>query len=159
MKTVMITAAAAVLALNTAPLLAAPAAPQPVELLGDVKLDKIVVENGQEKHILTAPDSVVPGNKLVFSTKYRNVSANEVKNFVVTNPLPAGVALAGDGAAALDVSVDGGTTWGKLAALTVADAAGTRRAAQPGDVTHVRWVLAVLQPGAAGTLNYHAIVR
>lgn len=133
----------------------------PVELNGDVKVDKVVVENGQEKHVLLAPDatSVVPGDKLVFATRYRNNGGAEVKNFVVTNPLPAGVMLAPEGAGSLDVSVDGGKTYGKLAVLKVKGQDGQVRAAQAGDVTHIRWVLPVLAPGATGTLSYNAIVR
>lgn len=134
-------------------------AQQPVELKGDVQVDKVVVENGKERHVLSAPDVVVPGDRLVFSTTYRNAGNDEVKNFVVTNPLPEGVMLAPEAAATLDVSVDGGKTWGKLAALTLADGQGGTRPALASDVTHVRWTLAALKPGAEGTLSYNAIVR
>lgn len=135
------------------------AAPQPIELKGDVKVDKLVGEKGKERHVLVAPDVVVPGDKLVFATTYRNVGAAAVSNFVVTNPIPAGIALADTGAAELDVSVDGGKSWGKLAALRVAAADGTKRAAQADDVTHIRWSLPQVAPGDTGTVAYHAVVR
>ena len=51
---------------------------------------------------------VVPGDKLVFATADRNTGASAVNNFVVTNPIPAGVMLAPEGVAPADVSVDGG---------------------------------------------------
>ena len=82
-----------------------------------------------------------------------------MQNFVVTNPVPAGIAIAANDAATLTVSVDGGKTWGKLAALSVKDARGVARAAQAGDVTHVRWIVASIAPGAGGSLAYHAIVK
>ena len=63
------------------------------------------------------------------------------------------------GAAMADVSVNGGKSWGKLASLTVTAPDGTKRAAQASDVTHVRWTLALLAPGASGTVTYRAIVR
>ena len=142
---------------------AAPAAmaqaTQPIELKGDVKVDKVVIENGKEKHVLSDPNVVVPGDKLIFSTGYRNTGAEPVKDFVVTNPIPDGVMLAPEGAGELTVSVDDGKTWGKLASLTVKDGQGASRPAQAGDVTHVRWILSVLAPGAAGKVTYHAIVR
>ncbi len=142
----------------TAAVPAAAQASQPIELKGDVKVDKLVVENGREKHVMVEPSVVVPGDKLLFATNYRNTGALAVKDFVVTNPIPEGVMLAPQGAEQLDVSVDGGKSWGKLALLTVKDTAGPRPA-QASDVTHIRWILPVLAPGAKGTLSYNAIVR
>lgn len=144
------------IALTAAP---AQAEPQPVELHGDVKLEKTVTENGASKLQLVEPAVVVPGDRLLFSTSYRNTSAAPVKNFVVTNPLPAGVALSDLGSAPVQVSVDGGKAWGALAALKVPDGKGALRAAVPGDVSHVRWTLPVVQPSAGGTLSFHAVVR
>lgn len=132
---------------------------QPVELKGDVKVDKVVVENGKEKHVLSDPTVVVPGDKLIFSTNYRNAGAEPVKLFVVTNPIPEAVMLAPEGAADLTVSVDGGKTWGKLASLSVSNGQGGMRPAEARDATHVRWTLPVVAPGAVGKVTYHAIVR
>lgn len=157
MNKFLIAAVSGLLASMAAPAVSAQAA-QPIELKGDVKVVKVVVENGQEKSVLIDPKVVVPGDKLIFSTAYRNAGGEAVKDFVVTNPIPAGVALAPLGADKLEVSVDGGKTWGRLAALKVNNAAGPR-AAEAGDVTHVRWVLPVLAPGASGTLTYNALVR
>lgn len=130
-----------------------------VVLKGDVKVETTVVEKGVEKTVLVTPKVVVPGNRLLFSTSYRNESAAPVQNFVVTNPVPEGIAVASTDAASLTVSVDGGKTWGKLAALSVKDAKGVARPAQAGDVTHVRWTLATIAPGAGGAVAYHAIVK
>ena len=135
------------------------AAPGAVVLKGDVKVETTVVEKGVEKTVLATPKVVVPGNRLLFSTSYRNESATPVQNFVVTNPVPEGIAVAAPDAASLTVSVDGGKTWGKLAALTVKDAKGLARPAQSADVTHVRWTLATIAPGTGGAVAYHAIVK
>lgn len=135
------------------------AAPGAVVLKGDVKVETTIVEKGVEKTVLATPKVVIPGNRLVFSTSYRNEGAAPVQNFVVTNPVPEGIAVAAPDAASLTVSVDGGKTWGKLAALSVKDAKGAARPAQSGDVTHVRWTLATIAPGAGGAVAYHAIVR
>ena len=135
------------------------AAPGAVVLKGDVKVETTVVEKGVEKTVLATPKVVVPGNRLLFSTSYRNESAAPVQNFVVTNPVPEGIAVAAPDAASLTVSVDGGKTWGKLAALAVKDAKGVARPAQAADVTHVRWTLATIAPGAAGAVAYHAVVK
>lgn len=136
---------------------AAPASP--VSLVGDVKLEKTVTENGVQKVVLSDPKVVVPGDHLLFSTAYRNDGAIPVTNFVVTNPLPSAVTLAPETAASVDVSVDGGKTWGKLAVAKMADGKGGQRAAVAADVTHVRWIIAAIPVGGSGTVEYHAIVR
>lgn len=135
------------------------AAPGAVVLKGDVKVETTVVEKGVKKTVLATPKIVVPGNRLLFSTSYRNESATPVQNFVVTNPVPEGIAVAAPDAASLTVSVDGGKIWGKLATLSVKDAKGVARPAQAADVTHVRWTLATIAPGAGGSVAYHATVK
>ena len=157
MKKIILTAATVLLATLAAPVAAQ--ATQPIELKGNVQLDKIVIENGREKHVLVEPKVVVPGDKLIFATAYRNTGSTSVSNVVVTNPIPAGVALAQGDAPLADVSVDGGKTWGKLTQLTVTGPNGVKRAAQSSDVTHIRWILAQLAPGASGTVSYHGVVR
>lgn len=152
------------LALAAAITFAAPAAAQgnasPIALNGDVKAEKIVTDaDGKERVELVEPTSIVPGDRLVFGTDYANSGADAVSNFIVTNPLPAAVRLAPDADPALDVSVDGGKTWGALAALTFTNSDGTTRPAAHADVTHVRWVLASIAPGASGRLTYPAIIR
>jgi uncharacterized repeat protein (TIGR01451 family) len=156
MNRFFIVLAAAAAALASAPALAGADA---VSLNSDVKVDKIVVTNGKESHLLTAPQKVVPGDKLVFSTQYHNHGASPVDSFVVTNPLPAGVAYVAEGGENATVSVDGGKSWGALSTLAVADGKGGSRPAQATDVTHVRWSVPVIAPGASGSVSYHAIVR
>ncbi|MEN9683523.1 MAG: hypothetical protein RLZZ427_1274 [Pseudomonadota bacterium] len=134
-------------------------ATQPVTLKGDVKVERTVIENGTKRQVYLDPKVVVPGDHLVFTTAYHNVGADVVRNFVVTNPLPAGVVLAAGTAPEQDVSVDGGKTWGRLDASRVPDGKGATRPASTADVTHLRWTIAALAPGAQGTLVYNAIVR
>lgn len=143
-------------------ILAGPAFAQdkPISLEGDVKLEKTVVDpDGKSRVELVAPDLIVPGDRLVFGTDYRNSGSETVANFVVTNPLPSAVRLAPDADPALTVSVDGGKSWGALSALTVATEDGSVRPADHADVTHVRWTLAMVAPGETGRLEFPAIIR
>lgn len=152
-------AAAASLAVPTLPL-AAQERPSPVVLAGDVKVVKTITEaDGKQRIELVDPDTIVPGDRLVFGTDYANKGSEPVTGFTVTNPLPDAVRLAPDADPALDVSVDGGKTWGRLAALSVTSPDGTTRPATHADVTHVRWVLDSIAPGASGRLTYPAIIR
>lgn len=130
-----------------------------VQLQGDVKLEKTVVENGTSRKVLSEPTVVVPGDRLIFTTRYVNGGRQAVTDFVITNPLPDQVTLAPDNTETLTVSVDGGKTWGHLSALRVPDGAGGMRAAVPADVTHIRWTIATIAPGGTGKVGYSAIVR
>lgn len=135
------------------------AAPGQVVMQGDVRLEKIVVEKGASRVELQEPNVVVPGDKLLFTTRYTNSGSSAVQNFVVTNPLPSAVRLVADNTGGYTVSVDGGKTWGALASLKVSDSKGGLRAATELDVTHLRWVIANISAGASGKVEYHAIVR
>ena len=131
----------------------------PVTLLGDVKAEKTVIEDGVSKTVLVEPDVVVPVDRLLFSTAFSNTGSEAVENFVLTNPLPAAVTLAPEEAGTLVVSVDGGKSFGTLSELTVTDPEGQARPAQASDVTHIRAVIASIKPGSGGSFQYHAIVR
>lgn len=158
-KLMLAVAAAAALALPAAPAAAQDSA-SPISLTGDVKAVKVVTgADGKESTELVEPSTIVPGDRLVFGTGYVNKGSDVVTNFVVTNPLPAAVRLAPDADPALEVSVDGGKSFGVLSALTIANSDGTTRPATHADVTHVRWVLASIAPGASGRLTYPAIIR
>lgn len=133
-----------------------PASPA-VALEGDVRVVRQVTENGRTSEKLEEPSQVVPGDKLVFTTRYVNNGAEPATDFVVTNPLPAPVRLSR--ADNFKVSVDGGKVFGELASLKITDATGAQRAAELGDVTHVRWTLDSIAPGASGEVTYFAEVR
>ena len=150
-----ILSAAAALALAAG--LAGPAFAQAVELKGDVKVVRQVIENGKTTETLEEPNKVLPGDKLVFTTRYTNGGAQPATDFVVTNPLPGPVKLARVNG--FEVSVDGGRTFGALAALKATGADGKPRAAELADVTHVRWRVASIAPGASGEVKYFAEVR
>ena len=110
-KLVLAIAAAAALAVPSMPL-AAQGAPSPISLNGDVKAVKTVTDaDGKQRTELVEPNTIVPGDRLVFGTDYANKGADIVTNFVVVNPLPGAVRLAPDAdpalALAFAVSVGG----------------------------------------------------
>ncbi len=131
-----------------------------MQLNGDVMAVKTTTDaSGAEATELVAPTVIVPGDRLIFGTDYTNSGSEAVTDFVVTNPLPSAVALAPDADPELTVSVNGGNNWGVLGTLTVTAEDGSTRAAEHGDVTHVRWTLASVAPGETGRLEYPAIIR
>src|SRR5690606_3081757 len=115
---------------------------------------------GRKRVLLEEPKAVVPGDRLVFVLNYRNASPRTADRFVITNPLPAAVRYAAAADSGALVSVDGGRAWGRLAELSVALPDGTRRPAQPADVTHIRWAIQKPVPaGASGKLIFRGVVR
>ncbi len=133
---------------------------QPITLEGDVlAVVESVDANGATQTELVEPGTIVPGDRLMFSTTYTNTGSEPVENFTMTNPLPGPVRLAPDADPELVVSVDAGTSWGRLSELTVTGPDGASRPADHADVTHIRWSLAVVLPGETGRLEYPAIIR
>ena len=141
--------------------------PAPAYAANQVALDNSVfVERvttdaaGKERVLLEEPKIVVPGDRLVFVLKYRHAGAQPADRFVITNPMPSAVRFAGAGNNSPLVSVDGGKAWGTLETLSVMQPDGTRRAAQPADVTHIRWAFQKPIPaGATGKLMFRGVVK
>lgn len=129
-----------------------------VALESSVKVERTVTEDGEVQTVYAEPSGVLPGDRLLFATVYRNGSATAVDDFIVTNPLPPAVRLA-EFDQAFEVSVDGGSTFGDLAGLQIVDAELGIRPAEVNDVTHIRWKLSRVEPGAEGRLSYYGIVR
>lgn len=132
-----------------------------VALTSSVFVEKSVAQtDGRMRLVLEEPKVVVPGDRLVFVLVYKNLGTKPAADFVVTNPLPGAVAYQGTGDAGTIVSIDGGKSWGTLAALKMRNTDGTARAAYPEDVTHVRWAMKTPIPvGAAGKLSFRGVVR
>lgn len=128
-----------------------------------IKLDKTSTVNGHTTHQLVDPsvthDKVVPGSHLIVVGDYRNASAKPATDLMVVNPVPKALMLSDDGFGSFEVSANSGKTFGRLGTLTFVDAKGNKRPVQAADVTALRWVVARINPGGSGKLEYHAIVR
>jgi uncharacterized repeat protein (TIGR01451 family) len=144
-------------AIGATVVLAVPASAQTgrVELQTSIQLIRATADG----EVLAPATTVVPGDNLEFHVTYRNGTGATVTDFVVVNPVPASITLAPQSASQIEVSVDGGTVWGPLATLTVADADGARRPATADDVTHLRRTIATLAPEQTGSVTYRGIVQ
>ncbi len=154
------------------------AAIQSADPRANVKIESAVLvertepdATGQESTKLYKPTEVkvIPGDKLVFVNTYRNTGGAAVTGFVVNNPVHKAVTFTGVNEDWALVSVDGGQNFGKLTELTVTDTASesddapstsVTRAAQPSDVTHIRWTFdQAIASGASGELRFSGIVK
>lgn len=132
-----------------------------VAVVSDMFVEKTVVQPGAKpKIVLVKQKSGPPGTRLVFVHSYRNTGKAPAANFAMTNPMPAGVDYLGSDDATATVSVDGGKTFEPLANAKVRAANGTLRAANPEDVTHVRWVLkSAIPAGGTGKFSFRGLVK
>jgi len=147
--------------------LSAPAADQP----GHVKLQavgyyqKVTVDKDGTKHTQTVPvDHVLPGTDVTWDINYEIIGNQPVTDAEITDPVPVHMDYVAGSAAGDDAevtfSVDGGKSFATPDKLQVKDADGTLRTASPKDYNVIRWVVkGTLQPGAKGTVSFHAVVQ
>ena len=139
-----------------------------VVLISDAMIERVEIgPDGKEKSALKNPSEVIitPGDRVVFTLKYKNQGALPANAFRATNPMPAPVQFISAVEEWAEVSVDGGKVWGKLADLKVRAKSSDGltdivRTAAVEDVTHVRWVFTnAIPPGGEGTLSYRGVVK
>ena len=139
-----------------------------VVLVSDAMIERTEIGvDGKENSILKKPSDVIitPGDRVVFTLKYKNQSALPATAFRATNPMPAAVQFVSAMEEWAEVSVDGGKAWGKLADLKVQAKAADGltdlvRSAAVEDVTHVRWVFPnAIPPGGEGALSFRGVVK
>jgi uncharacterized repeat protein (TIGR01451 family) len=128
------------------------------------KVIEVKQDDGATKAELVPVDVALPGDEVVYTVSFANVSKQAADNIRITNPIPSEMRYLantafGPGSDVL-YSVDGGLTYGAPKELTVKADDGSQRAADATDYTHIRWVLkAPLDAGAKGFARFRAIVR
>ena len=113
------------------------------------------------KRVDTAKAKVVPGDLVIFSTYYTNISNKPAEQVMITNPVPEHMqyvdgSAAGKGAA-IEFSVDGGKSYSTPDKLKVTDASGKTRKALASDFTHIKWTVSrPVAPGGKGDVSFKA---
>jgi uncharacterized repeat protein (TIGR01451 family) len=128
------------------------------------KVVEVTQGDGATKTELVPVEVALPGDEVVYTVTFSNVSKQPADNIRITNPIPSEMRYLantafGPGSNVL-YSVDGGLTYGAPKELTVMADDGSQRAADASDYTHIRWVLdAPLDSGAKGFARFRAVVR
>ena len=117
-------------------------------------------DDGNRRTRLVDATKVVPGDDVVYTVSFSNVSDEPAENVVITNPLPAELSYVDGSAfgpgADVQFSVDGGVTFAAPADLEISEG-GVARAATADDFTHIRWVMGEeIAPGAQGIAQFRA---
>lgn len=128
------------------------------------KEERVVAADGTEESKLVPVTTVVPGDEVVYTVTFTNVSQDTADNVTVVDPIPEQMtyvrgSVFGPGAD-ITFSVDGGKNFVVEDELRVATANGGERTAQPEDYTHIRWVMRnPLDPGKRGVARFRAALR
>lgn len=127
------------------------------------KQEVTVNDSGEAETRLVAADTVVPGESVVYTITFQNISDEPAANVVITNPIAEDLTYV-DGSAfgpgtVIQFSTDGGQNFAAADELTVIDD-GVSRPAGPDDFTHIRWVMQnELAVGAQGTARFTAVLK
>ena len=118
---------------------------------------------GEADTRLVEAETVVPGDRVVYTITFQNISDDAAEHVVITNPIAASLTYI-DGSAfgpgtEIQFSVDGGKSFAERDALTV-DENGDVRPAEAKDFTHIRWVMQQdLAVGAQGMARFSAVLN
>ena len=115
-----------------------------IEITSDVnELIQVVDAKGKKQQKLIAATEVTPGDRILYTTSFKNNGAEASDNIVITNLIPVHTRYL-DGSAKgehciITFSIDGGRAWGDAKTLKVRQKDGQFRAATAADYTHIRW--------------------
>ena len=117
-------------------------------------------DTGERTTELVTAETVVPGDEVVYTVSFSNVSDAPAENVVITNPLPEQLTYVGGSAfgpgADVQFSVDGGESFAAADELSVTED-GFDRPARNEDFTHIRWVMnSDIAPGEHGMAQFRA---
>ena len=127
------------------------------------KREVFVNEAGESETRLVPAAVVVPGESVIYTITFRNVSGEPADNVVITNPIAEDLMYVDGSAfgAGMEIlfSVDGGDTFAAADELTIVED-GEVRGAEASDITHVRWVMQNdLAVGAQATARFAAALE
>ena len=127
------------------------------------KQEVTVNDSGEAETRLVAADTVVPGESVVYTITFQNISDEPAANVVITNPISEDLTYVSGSAfgpgTVIQFSTDGGQNFAAADELTVIDD-GVSRPAGPDDFTHIRWVMQnELAVGAQGTARFTAVLK
>jgi len=129
-----------------------------------VQKEQVTVNDaGVAETSLVPAETVVPGENVVYTITFRNISDEPADNVVITNPIADSLTYV-EGSAfgpgtEIQFSVDGGQSFASRDELTVFES-GVVRAAGAQDFTHIRWVMQQeLAAGAQGMARFTAVLE
>ncbi len=136
-----------------------------IELKSTAEREIIVInDKGEKEKKVIKAEKVVPGDNVIYTIYYENISEDIVENVNVTNPIPEHMLYKVNTAFGADTlitfSVNDGKTYDVPENIMVIGEDGEDRPAGPSDYTNIRWTFqGNLMPGEIGNVSYKAILK
>lgn len=136
-----------------------------IELRSMAEVEVEVVDDRGETVIERVPAvKAYPGDEVVFTTIYTNISAEKADNVTITNPVPEHMLLSKGTAkgrgTAVTFSVDGGQSFDIPENLKVKGEDNRERPARASEYTHIRWrLIETLGPEQRGEVSFRAVIE
>lgn len=133
-----------------------------IKLNNIAEMEKTVVNAEGEKEIVRVQAAkVLPGNEIIFTITYENISDQAIDNVVIVNPVPEHMFYKDGSASGKDTditfSVDNGKAYNKPDKLKVMGEDGKERKAEASEYTDIRWVVkSSIKPGENGRVEFKA---
>lgn len=135
------------------------AAQSTIKITSEVhELIEVKDEQGKTQLKVIAADEITPGDRILFTTSFKNNGDEASDNVVITNPIPKYVRYLANSAKGehciITFSIDG-RVWNDAKSLRVRLKDGKFRAATAADYTHIRWKYdRALQPSEKQSISF-----
>jgi len=126
------------------------------------KIIDVVDKDGKTVSTRVPADNAVPGDEIIYTTTFENISNKPAGNIVITNPVPNDTTylMANGVNTEITFSIDGGNEYAAADKLVVTTNEGDTRPALPSDYTHLRWTYKVeLGVGETSKVSFRAVIK
>jgi uncharacterized repeat protein (TIGR01451 family) len=126
------------------------------------KETEVIDKNGNKTSKRTRVDTAVPGDEIIYTTTFENISTKPASNIVITNPIPNDTTYMSATGVNTEItfSIDGNNQYATPDKLIVTTKEGNTRPAVPSDYTHLRWVyIDELGVGKASQVSFRAVIK
>ena len=115
----------------------------------------------EKKLVDTSKVSIVPGDVVIYTIVYENISDKAVENVAITDHIPGHMVYIGgsasNGSAEVTFSVDGGKSYHRAEKLMIKKLDGTERVALPEEYKAIKWAVKnSIKPGDKGSVQFKA---
>ena len=106
------------------------------------KETEVIDKNGNKTSKRTRVDTAVPGDEIIYTITFENISTKPASNIVITNPIPNDTTYISATGVNTEItfSIDGNNQYATPDKLIVTTKEGVTRLAVPSDYSHMRWV-------------------
>jgi uncharacterized repeat protein (TIGR01451 family) len=122
----------------------------------------VVDKDGKTQRTLTRVDTALPGDEIIYTTTFENISNSPAGNIVISNTIPNDTTYLSANGANTEVtfSIDDGNQYAAPEKLIITSSKGYTRPAIPADYTHLRWVYeGELGVGETSEVSFRAIIK